>query len=349
MREILPRWYGAFLVEDGRVAESAVYPLDLESLRARARTRHRGETTEEEDAFVHGHASGTLCRDRRLVGPEGPELGGSTDAAEPAAPGATPELLRELLLVVAAEELTAAWDPSVHVEEAVRSTADLDAIANSLGERLVSWGGRDLVDRLEEEPTAERVARYLTEETSAAPDRAPVEPELAAARRSMATLYNEIRRVRGEVEAAVAASMPRRAPNLAVLLGPVLAGRIVALAGGLDRLARLPASTVQVLGAERAFFEHLRGRAPPPRHGILFLHPQIQGAPRRQRGRLARALAGKVAIAARLDRANAPVRADLSASWEARAKAIRQAPSPRRERGGRTRSRPPLDRAAQDR
>lgn len=347
MREIVGRWFGVYVVDDGRVTDSTLYPLDAAALCDRALARHRGEVTEEESALRLRLGAGSLSRDRRLVAPEGPELGRGAETAEPTPPGVTPELRREVLLAVAAEELSAAWDPSVHVEEAVRSTSDLDGIANSLGERLVSWGGRDLVDRLEEEPTAERIARYLTEETSASPDRAPVEPELAVARRSMAALYREILRVREEVERAVTAAMPRRAPNLSALLGPVLAGRLVALAGGIDRLARLPASTIQVLGAERAFFEHLRGRAPPPRHGVLFRHPQIQGAPRRQRGRLARALAGKAAIAARLDRAHAPLRPDLSASWEARAKAIRQAPAPRRE--PRRGSRAPLHRAADDR
>ncbi|MCI4340676.1 MAG: ATP-binding protein, partial [Thermoplasmata archaeon] len=136
--------------------------------------------------------------------------------------------------------------------------------------------------------------------------------------------------------------------NISALLGPLLAARMLAQAGGLDRLARLPASTIQVLGAEKAFFEHLRGRAPPPRHGLLFLHPSIQGAPRRLRGKLARALAGKVAIAARIDREGGALRPELGASYDARAKAVKTMGTG----AGRTRpkrSRPPLDGATEDR
>ncbi|MFG1530328.1 MAG: ATP-binding protein, partial [Thermoplasmata archaeon] len=122
---------------------------------------------------------------------------------------------------------------------------------------------------------------------------------------------------------AIEETLPRRAPNLSALLGPDLAARLLARAGGLARLSRLPAGTIQVLGAERAFFEHLRGRAPPPRHGLLFLHPRIQSAPRSERGKLARALAGKAAIAARLDASGAPIRPDLRAAFDARATQVR--------------------------
>jgi len=119
----------------------------------------------------------------------------------------------------------------------------------------------------------------------------------------------------------------------------------VAQAGGLDRLARLPASTVQVLGAERAFFEHLRGRAPPPRHGLLFLHPQIQSAPKSVRGKLARALAGKVAIAARRDREGSPVLPELKTAFERREAELRARRGKRRPAGG---SALPLDGAPRD-
>jgi nucleolar protein 56 len=111
----------------------------------------------------------------------------------------------------------------------------------------------------------------------------------------------------------------------------------------------MPASTVQVLGAERAFFEHLRGNAPPPRHGLLFLHPAIQSASRHERGKLARTLAGKVAIAARLDRAGAPVDPSLGRAFEARRTRLKEARKPKRTRVRPGRSGKPLHTAAGDR
>ena len=63
----------------------------------------------------------------------------------------------------------------------------------------------------------------------------------------------------------------------------------------------MPASTIQVLGAEKALFRSLRTGAKPPKHGVIFQHKFIREARRRQRGKIARTLAGKLAIAARID------------------------------------------------
>jgi nucleolar protein 56 len=66
-------------------------------------------------------------------------------------------------------------------------------------------------------------------------------------------------------------------------------------------LAKRPASTIQVLGAEKALFRSLKTGARPPKHGMIFQHTLLHDAKRWQRGKIARALAGKVAIAARVD------------------------------------------------
>lgn len=73
------------------------------------------------------------------------------------------------------------------------------------------------------------------------------------------------------------------------------------MAGGLERLARLPASTIQVLGAEKALFRFLKTGRGSPKHGVIFQHPLIHTAPKWQRGKIARALATKISIAARID------------------------------------------------
>ncbi|MGA7860464.1 MAG: hypothetical protein WCB19_01225, partial [Thermoplasmata archaeon] len=217
---------------------------------------------------------------------------------------------------------------------------------------LTSWAGRD-APPAEGDLTgsAEVVARRLTSDSVAQVTAlgGPC-PSLQYARRELAELYLGLGGSSKAIEKALEERVPVEAPNVSALLGPLLAARMIAQAGGLDRLARLPASTIQVLGAERAFFEHLRGHAPPPRHGLLFLHPDIQSAPRTSRGKLARALAGKVAIGARLDREGRPVRADLAAAFKHRTEEIR-ALGPRRGSAVKRRpsSGPPLHRAAQDR
>jgi nucleolar protein 56 len=91
------------------------------------------------------------------------------------------------------------------------------------------------------------------------------------------------------------------APNMCKLLGSSLAARLISSAGGLDRLASLPSSTLQLLGAEKAMFRHLRSGKRPPKHGMIFQHPEIHRAPYWQRGNISRALAGKALIAAKVD------------------------------------------------
>ena len=90
-------------------------------------------------------------------------------------------------------------------------------------------------------------------------------------------------------------------PNLVNVLGTQLAVRIVALAGNLSKLARMPASTIQLLGAEKALFRHMADGSPPPKHGVLYQHPKVKRALGKDKGRASRKLAAKVAIASKID------------------------------------------------
>lgn len=96
-------------------------------------------------------------------------------------------------------------------------------------------------------------------------------------------------------------SMDEVAPNVKALTGALLGARLIAISGGLTNLARRPASTIQVLGAEKALFRSLKTGTRPPKHGIIFQHAYLHDAKKWQRGKIARALAGKLAIAARMD------------------------------------------------
>ncbi|MEM3030812.1 MAG: hypothetical protein QXH27_03700 [Candidatus Micrarchaeia archaeon] len=129
--------------------------------------------------------------------------------------------------------------------------------------------------------------------------------------------------LRRQLEAYLESLAKEVCPNLTHLLGAPLAAKLIAQAGGLIRLATLPASTVQILGAEKALFKHLRAKARPPKHGLLFQHPLISTSPKKQRGRIARALAAKTTIAAKADAFTKHFIAEkLKADFEARVKAI---------------------------
>jgi nucleolar protein 56 len=132
-------------------------------------------------------------------------------------------------------------------------------------------------------------------------------------------LYDE----REDLRATVERVAPTVAPNLSALAGPVLAARLIALAGDLESLAKTPSGTVQVLGAEDALFAHLRGQAPSPKHGVIYTHEYVRGTRPEDRGSAARALAGKLAIAARIDHYAGDRRPELDRELDERMARIR--------------------------
>ena len=131
--------------------------------------------------------------------------------------------------------------------------------------------------------------------------------------------------MRQKLEGYMDSTMDEVAPNMKALVGSLLGARLIALTGGLINLAKMPASTVQVLGAEKALFRSLKTGARPPKHGIIFQHTLIHEGKRWQRGKIARALAGKLAIAARSDAFSGNYIGDgLKAAFERRIKEIQE-------------------------
>ena len=135
----------------------------------------------------------------------------------------------------------------------------------------------------------------------------------------------ELYSVRQALENYVESVMDEVAPNTKTIAGSLLGARLIARVGGLLNLAKLPASTMQVLGAEKALFRALKTKARPPKHGIIFQHPLIHDAKRWQRGKIARALAGKLSIAARVDAFKGKYAGDdLKADLDKRVEEIRE-------------------------
>lgn len=108
-------------------------------------------------------------------------------------------------------------------------------------------------------------------------------------------------KLRDGMETYLNQTMDEVAPNTKAIAGALLGARLIALAGGLENLAKRPASTMQVLGAEKALFRSIKTGARPPKHGLIFQHTLLHDAKRWQRGKIARAIAGKLAIAIRAD------------------------------------------------
>merc|ERR1712083_921683 len=91
------------------------------------------------------------------------------------------------------------------------------------------------------------------------------------------------------------------APNLAALIGDVVGARLISHAGSLTNLAKYPASTVQILGAEKALFRALKKKGNTPKYGLIFHSSFIGRAAAKNKGRISRFLANKCTIASRID------------------------------------------------
>jgi len=112
---------------------------------------------------------------------------------------------------------------------------------------------------------------------------------------------NDLYNLRNHLEKYLDHVMKEIAPNTRELAGSAIGARLIALAGGLDKLAKKPSSTIQLLGAEKALFRYLRGKGRSPKYGLLFTHQLIQNAPQQKKGKVARILASKLNIAIKID------------------------------------------------
>ncbi|KIH61877.1 snoRNA binding domain protein [Ancylostoma duodenale] len=95
--------------------------------------------------------------------------------------------------------------------------------------------------------------------------------------------------------------MTALAPNLTCLLGELVGARLISHAGSLVSLAKAPASTVQILGAEKALFRALKTKKDTPKYGLIYHAQLITQAPAKLKGKMARKLAAKCALATRID------------------------------------------------
>ncbi|MDE1856810.1 MAG: NOP58 family protein [Candidatus Micrarchaeota archaeon] len=98
------------------------------------------------------------------------------------------------------------------------------------------------------------------------------------------------------MDAYLKVAAERILPNTTYLTDEKIAAELLAKAGSLERLATMPASTIQLLGAEKALFKHIKFGSKPPKYGVLFKLQEVSGAPKEMRGRIARAYATKISI-----------------------------------------------------
>jgi nucleolar protein 56 len=235
--------------------------------------------------------------------------------------------LREFAMGLSSSKVTEVSEsPDLHIIQAINSLDEIDKIANALSSRLREWYGLhfpeldNVIDSINGyaqivmSGKRDSLSKEVYEKAGFPDSKVEMLSLIASKSRggdisdanlaivqSIARQILDFHDLRKNLEEHIETEMQSIAPNLSAILGTTVGARILARAGSLRKLASMPASTIQVLGAEKALFRSLKTGSQPPKHGLLFQHAMVHAAPRWQRGKIARAIAAKAVIAARVD------------------------------------------------
>lgn len=188
------------------------------------------------------------------------------------------------------------------IMQAIANINELDKISNTMAKRLREWYSLyypELSERIENhEKYIELVlGQERDQKTFGADLKTSDVEEMRLLAERIASLYE----LRKKHELYLQKIMKIYCPNLLELAGTTIAARLIELGKGLKHLALLPASTVQLLGAEKALFRHIKTGSKSPKYGVIINHPFVQNAKGNEKGKAARRLADKLSLCARLD------------------------------------------------
>ncbi len=237
----------------------------------------------------------------------------------------SPEEKRHRLIELAKASVTSAYSTGEHsVILAVNTSNELEKARNLLHEKLEDWYGIFFPELRLSNPLT--YARFVSEfgMDKKAVDKAKLHDLLGNSADEVYTKignsigvepspteYEMLKRIADyEIEMAkmqesIDSYLKERAtalmPNVTHLVDYKIAAELLSKAGSLSKMALMPAGTIQLLGAEKALFKHIKFGSKPPKYGILFKLPQITNASKWNRGRIARLYATKICIAAKAD------------------------------------------------
>ena len=267
---LITKWFGTFLCDETGVQKEILFPKNEKEIVKRLREIEKNNILEEEKQIAKNII--VLVKEKRLQ-----QLGTYDDgesffhiiAINPKDYGFSQRLFHDVSLLLAQQRVDEQLQSEdLQLIQMVNALDDLIQTANLLSERLSCWS---LL------PTPKKKIK-------------PFE-------KTLNVVNDEIQRLQDQIEI----DMKAIAPNTSKIIGPLIGARLIALAGGMQLLAMLPASTIQILGAEKALFRFKKEGGRPPKHGIIFQHPLINRAQKTERGRIARLLANKISTAIKAD------------------------------------------------
>lgn len=232
---------------------------------------------------------------------------------------------RRRLIEQSRETVSEAFSSADHpIMQAINTYKEVEKVRGIMYERMEEWYGiyfpeikttnqesyAEIILNVRDpsDATDETMGRILgsegarvAEEVRSAGNRPRIEEREYEAMKELARAEKALAATQKNLDGYIEESVKRAMPNISYLIDSKIAAELLAKAGSLSRLASFPASTIQLLGAEKALFKHLKFGSKPPKYGVLFKLPQLSSASKRQKGRLARVYATKISIAARAD------------------------------------------------
>ncbi len=268
---LISKWFGVFVVDEtGSILSYKLFEKNGEVLREKKLNRLEGKILDEEKEIVKDLDSVCVFEQRLRA------LGSVVEINQQSLLGINAErygfsqgLLHEMMFEVSDQKTKKNLSKKdLQLIQMVNSFDDLTHILNLITERKTNW----LVL-----PNAEDVMSPLVNSES----------QIMHSLQQFQELIDEW--------------MDEIAPNISEVVGPFIGARLIAQSGGLERLALMSSSTIQMLGAEKALFRFKKEGGKPPKHGIIFQHAHISRSPRNIRGRIARAMSSKISLAAKAD------------------------------------------------
>jgi nucleolar protein 56 len=286
---LFTNWFGSFLYEDEKIVKSRLFPKDPKEIAKRLNAVGNGEILEEEKKLAEG-LERFLVLDGRLNKLGGELIEEDVPYLNPEDFGFSGDMLHAAMMIFAKEKAKVTITKDENIAQAINALDDLIQTSNLLSERIQEWYGIYFPEH-RKMIKAEEIIQLITDKGKE--DLSPIS--------ELAKTLQDINIRKTQLEEFIKDEMEYNAPNLACLVGPIIGSRLIAKAGGLNRLSKLPSGTIQVLGAEKALFRHLKDGSNPPKHGLIFQHPWVHRAPYWQRGKIARAFASKIALASKMD------------------------------------------------
>lgn len=305
-------WYGTFLLSsEGKELKFIEAEKDPDRIAEDLIRIAEGVILDRERAIIDGGGIDAVT-DKRLK----KELEGARliplreiEVAPPDEKGFDISLLRDASLIVSISTSREGPDDST-ILSGVGALTDIDSSLNLVTERMKEWyakywedinlhlENKEVLSMIVEDPSPSTLySRIDDEEMSEPKGEIPALDGLSALAGVAIALWD----AREKAESYIEREMETTSPCLSAIAGPLIGARLIHSAGGLMRLAKLPASTVQVLGAEKMFFKFLKEGGKPPKHGVLFQHPWVHSLPVSKRGKMSRSIANAAALAARID------------------------------------------------